>query len=659
MEKIPNNITREHLLSAIERIDQEGIPSGANSQYYDLLFNEKRYPPKLVMSWANEYANGKMLDRTSFAGGKDTLCFKLLEREGFTIGTKPPKSKNDQTEIDASFASSEDTFVSVEKELKVWFVCQGTTYNDEEKKSLWAPKKDKRGIGKYYWDNMNDVKKGDFIFHYSDGLRGVSEARSDAYSASNPMEKSPWRDEGTRVNITNLFEFEQPIHYSRLKAKKGSFEKHLLGVKGPFDIRGEVKQGYLFSFNQEAGRVIRQIYGESFVEPFESFFKPGTELETKRSVRDIIEHIYQYILGKGFYFDKKEISNFYLSLKTKPFVILAGISGTGKTQLARLFIEAIGYEQNGEVVPVRPDWTDNSDLIGYTDLSGDFQPKPMAQLIQKALSRQDEPFFLILDEMNLARVEYYFSDFLSVIESRKRENGSDRIVSDPLIKQSFLGEASNEDKDQFSGLSIPDNVYVIGTVNMDETTHPFSRKVLDRANSIEMNQVDLEWKETSIEEVNVLSGINNDFLRGDYINSKDIKYQDKKDLSDFVGRLIKLNSLLENADLQFAYRVRDEMAFYILLNKKHGLMTENEAFDFQLMQKVLPRIQGSSVSVKMVLLGLLKELEGIKLSEEGYSPDNLLAKLPAREEVNYPKSLRKISFMLRRYHNDGFTSFWQ
>lgn len=390
---------------------------------------------------------------------------------------------------------------------------------------------------------------------------------------------------------------------------------------------------------------------------FVGFKDTETAMATELSAKQIIDQVEKYIAGKGFYFPYSDISNFYLSLKTKPFVILAGISGTGKTQLARLFIEAIGYESNCEVIPVRPDWTDNSDLIGFIDLKEKFQAKPMIQLVQRAHELPNEPFFLVLDEMNLARVEYYFSDFLSVIESRKWNPSKDRIITDPLVKQSFLEAAAN--KAVFSDLHIPDNLYIIGTVNMDETTHPFSRKVLDRANSIEMNQVDLQWPEGQAEEGMVLEGIYNDFLRSPYINSRDISAGEKKSLSVFVEELMQINRILEAADLQFAYRVRDEMAFFLLLNMQYGLLSETEAMDFQLMQKVLPRIQGSSIGVKQVLLGLLKQLEGIHISEQDYSPENLQEKLPKDGKVKYPRSLRKIRFMLRRYYNDGFTSFWQ
>lgn len=129
---------------------------------------------------------------------------------------------------------------------------------------------------------------------------------------------------------------------------------------------------------------------------------------------------------------------------------------------------------------MRPDWSDSSDLLGYVNIQGEFQERPLIQVLEKAAGNPDKPYFVVLDEMNLARVEYYFSDFLSVIESRKWEGRE--IVTSAVLPESIVGKR----------ITIPSNVYVIGTVNMDETTHPLSKKVLDRANTIEFNQVKLD-----------------------------------------------------------------------------------------------------------------------------------------------------------------------
>ena len=130
--------------------------------------------------------------------------------------------------------------------------------------------------------------------------------------------------------------------------------------------------------------------------------------------QSIIDHVSSYIQSKGFFYEKKDLINFFLSLKTKPFVILSGISGTGKTKIVQWFAESLGAtEENGQftLIPVRPDWSDSSDLLGYVNLQGEFQERPLIKVLENADANPNRPYFVVLDEMNLARVEYYFSDF--------------------------------------------------------------------------------------------------------------------------------------------------------------------------------------------------------------------------------------------------------
>ncbi|MGK0414671.1 MAG: hypothetical protein ACJA1B_002899, partial [Polaribacter sp.] len=229
------------------------------------------------------------------------------------------------------------------------------------------------------------------------------------------------------------------------------------------------------------------------------------------NIKTNLDHIETYIEQKGFYFNKGEIINFYLSLKTKPFVILAGISGTGKTQLPRLFAEAIGMSKDQVIqIPVRPDWTDASDLIGYTSLQGNFISKPLTEAIIKAKEDISKPHFFILDEMNLARVEHYFADFLSIIETRFKTK-TNEVKTDFLLLKNQLKDANNAFL--YDDIYWPENLYLIGTVNMDETTYPFSRKVLDRANSIEMNTVELDWISKQKQKVDKLTNFTNANLK--------------------------------------------------------------------------------------------------------------------------------------------------
>ena len=210
------------------------------------------------------------------------------------------------------------------------------------------------------------------------------------------------------------------------------------------------------------------------------------------------------------------------AIKSKPFLLLAGISGTGKSRIVRELARSCWDKdseeykaqkpRNFEMIQVKPNWHDSSELFGYVSrIDGErFIVGPFLKFMVKALKEPDVPYFLCLDEMNLAPVEQYFAEYLSVIESRRvTEDGS--METDPivdfestdayhsLISQLFPEEKEEELKRLFllkeggKRLSIPPNLIVVGTVNMDETTFSFSRKVLDRAMTIEMNEVDL-WR---------------------------------------------------------------------------------------------------------------------------------------------------------------------
>ncbi|MBN3555764.1 DUF3578 domain-containing protein [Fictibacillus nanhaiensis] len=357
--------------------------------------------------------------------------------------------------------------------------------------------------------------------------------------------------------------------------------------------------------------------------------------------KEITDHIHSYIQSKGFYYKKEEVINLYLSLKTKPFVILSGISGTGKTKMVQWVAESLGAtEKNGQftLIPVRPDWSDGSDLLGYLDIKGDFNQGPLTSVLERAMDNPSKPFFVLLDEMNLARVEYYFSDLLSVMESRRRENGE--MITTPVLPFEVDGR----------DIILPSNVYIVGTVNMDETTHPFSKKVLDRSNTIEFNRVQLDHFAflEDLEEQEPLS-IENQSLAGDFLHLKDA-YRDNMALIKKVTEvLVDINLQLEGIGAQVGYRVRDEICFYVIYSEKENLLTFEAAMDQSILQKILPRISGSDERVWDTLKGLYEIC-----TNQVYDFDVL----PEFDKVIYPKSAQKIVDMIRRYQLDGFTSFW-
>ena len=367
--------------------------------------------------------------------------------------------------------------------------------------------------------------------------------------------------------------------------------------------------------------------------------KEGEEEVIDISAKDILGKIKNYIFACGFDYPDGLIENFYLSLKSKPFVILAGTSGTGKTRLVKLFAEAIGAAF--KLVSVRPDWSDGSDLFGHTDLNGNFIPGPVCSAFDTAISDPLRPVFLCLDEMNLARVEYYLSDFLSVIESREKENG--HIVTEGIA--------------QYKN-GIPENLYIIGTVNMDETTFPFSKKVLDRANTIEFSYVDLMPKQRT-GEIFSPQELPNNFLRTEYLVLATDCVEDMKLVEKICVELQDLNGKLVKANAHVGFRVRDEIVFYMLNNEKAGNpLSYEQAMDNEIMQKILPRIQGSSMAIKTLLIDMFKFCMGSSSGIDADSGNVGEHMKTAAASAKYPESAKKIGYMMTRFEDDGFTSYW-
>lgn len=399
-----------------------------------------------------------------------------------------------------------------------------------------------------------------------------------------------------------------------------------------------------------------------FLDLYVDYYRKASGGEEALPVKDTVSQIKSYIASKGFSYEDGLIENFYLSLKSKPFVILSGTSGTGKTRLVKLFAEAVGATtENGryKMVPVRPDWSDSSDLFGHVDLNGNFIPGAIIDFVKQAEIDREHPYFLCLDEMNLARVEYYLSDILSVIETRDLADG--RIPSDPLVTDTYYGPDTAATK-RYGTILFPESLYIVGTVNMDETTFPFSRKVLDRANTIEFSYVDLipDFEVFSPEAPRTLS-MRNSFLKTEYLLLSQCA-EESEAVAGYCLELQKINGILQKANAHVGYRVRDEIIFYLLNNKRSNLLPEDQAMDNELMQKILPRVQGSGVSVKTMLCELFKvcagDYDGYQVQSDHVSDKMRKALHDASRKIKYQHSAKKIELMIRRFEEDGFTSYW-
>lgn len=450
--------------------------------------------------------------------------------------------------------------------------------------------------------------------------------------------------DGPEKNRYLIFEFETKKYKARLERD----------LRNTYRIFWNTDLGTVFKSKRK--NITQYMVFEKTDNRYSLSFKEG-ELEV--TAKQLMDTIKEYISAAGFSYEDGLLENFYLSLKSKPFVILAGTSGTGKTRLVKLFAEAVGATTaNGryKMVAVRPDWSDSSDLFGHVDLNSNFIPGAIIDFVKQAELDSSHPYFLCLDEMNLARVEYYLSDVLSVIETRDFSGG--RIVSDPLVSGTYYGGDSVA-AGRYGTVPFPENLYIVGTVNMDETTFPFSKKVLDRANTIEFSYVDLTPPAELPSSAPAVSELSNSFLKTEYLLLSQCADHREK-VGEYCAELQKMNEILQQAGAHVGYRVRDEIVFYLLNNETADLLPENIAMDNAIMQKILPRIQGSSASVKKMLCDMFKFCAG---DYEGYNTDDndissKMMQVAKKPDCKYKKSARKIAFMVRRYEEDGFTSYW-
>ena len=387
------------------------------------------------------------------------------------------------------------------------------------------------------------------------------------------------------------------------------------------------------------------------------------------------------------------------ALRTKPFMLLAGISGTGKSRIVRKLAQATttqAYEkeedrwndnrpENFELIQVKPNWHNSMDVVGfYSNISKKYEFTPFVEFIVKAWQNTDTPYFLCLDEMNLAPVEEYFAEFLSAIESRSTDSEGN-YITDPIIKpfkdfgkndigedigknmlKHLFGEADPIDKNPLAvqfyekGLTLPPNLMVMGTVNMDETTFSFSRKVLDRAMSVEMNEVDYD---------KFLSGETEAFpLLTDFnallVNRPQKASEVKEDIDSakVVEYLKDVNALLEDTPFKLGYRAANETMLYVAANKelvgeKFSLTTALDEFT---LMKILSRIEGDDQRLGIDENDPRIAAAHITADTDG-DPLNLLTCLRAivRNHLgNDTLTEKKIASMCRTLDREHFVSYW-
>ncbi|MBP1465500.1 GTPase [Candidatus Chloroploca sp. M-50] len=338
-----------------------------------------------------------------------------------------------------------------------------------------------------------------------------------------------------------------------------------------------------------------------------------------------IEVIAERVRQDGFALDDVTLRAYHIALQTRPLVILPGISGTGKTRLTRRYADAVYGLGDGQsnpyylLVAVQPDWHNARDLLGYYNaLTGQYHATPFLRFLLQAAADPQQFYYVCLDELNLARPEYYLAPILSAMETV--EGLFDLGV--PVDEVALVGGGVVRNP-----VRLPTNLRLIGTVNVDESTFALSDKVLDRANVIELTEVDL------------------DRFRATYPAPLD---------DQLWALLVAVQRILTDAGQPVGYRTLAAMLQFI--TQASGTLSVQQAFDLQLKQKILPRLRGEdSPRLRRALTELLSFCLGLETAQWGranrISPAQLAAAL-------YPASASKLQRMLERLDQDGFTDFY-
>lgn len=443
-------------------------------------------------------------------------------------------------------------------------------------------------------------------------------------------------------------------------------------------------------------------------------------------VRIIIEGVDKIAINKSKSSNQHHstYTSFLTALRTKPFMLLAGISGTGKSRIVRKLAQATITEElqrangytgddfandrwtlhspaNFELIQVKPNWHNSMDVIGYLSNipSPHYVFTPFIEFIVKAWQHPEVPFFLCLDEMNLAPVEEYFAEFLSAIESRSFEG--EEYLTDPIIKpfNSFGEEVAKmmvntlfpnftaADKNsslgkvvdhlETKGLTLPKNLIVIGTVNMDETTFSFSRKVLDRAMSVEMNEVNYDsfLTDTTDDDLKAIvkaleendDAYLNTLLVDRHIEAREIIDDLGDDARFAIDYLKRINALLEGTPFKLGYRAANEALIYLQASYEFGQTNRIAALDNFTLMKILSRIEGDETKLKITDSEADKERIAkaeVNVDEaKQYGEMNILTALRyiitnQLGEQDKLHSVKKIDSMLSQLKRDHFVSFW-
>ena len=712
--------TREEILKAIQKIDADPkLRTNRHSSTYDLVFNKNTYPPILVLSVANVIKNGTELTLQDYDNNVN-VPFNILKDLGFMIETKNKKGNIDNREefkiwllenLTEKSGAGPSYITSID-----WLSERFYEANKINKKSIFeidnidlinqlhSEVKNIQGNPKSFIYNNDAPSYGKNYFYSASLKKYIEFLKLRSSNSSIKKESIPEKvlyknksirefakyvftyfygenlleviNQSSKSNPSTINETNYIFHdFGVFKRLIGEFEteqtkesltssKTIRFFEDP--IYTEPSKYYYFS-TQWYGVGKHDLTFQNLKSFFENEF-PEYHFSNNNGVFSLyksgaiksdpfrIDAFIEKLKDSGLIFSSQLITRFCASLITKPFLILTGLSGSGKTKLAQAFVQWISENDSQyKIVPVGADWTNREPLLGYPNgLKSTEYITPdsgVLHLLLKAAENDSKPHFIILDEMNLSHVERYFADFLSIMESNdtiKLYSGSDRKSLDGIdIKQK---------------LGWPKNVFIIGTVNIDETTYMFSPKVLDRANVIEFriteNEIAAFFENPMIPDLSKLeskgANMGENFLTLSAASVIVKNEELSKDLSLFFSELKKIGA-------EFGYRTASEiMQLIAKLKALEPNIDDNTCLDISIMQKLLPKLHGSRSKLVKVLIGLSALCIIGKTKEKEEFIKNF--EIHFKNEFKGIEIQFKISFekLIRMYINvlaNGFTSY--
>jgi 5-methylcytosine-specific restriction enzyme B len=641
LSEATEGLTKEHILTALAQIDSQGVPSDARSMTYDLQHNGKAYPPKYVLSLAVGAATGEPFDRSMFTGGAESTCFKILRDRGFEIIKR---------EQDADLGRQLTSFLKQARESSD---LKTQSYEKEYRGLRVRVSFGQGAFARVPWmawlGGEERVSNGIYpvlLFFRAEGklllCYGVSETERPQKQWAGIPDTETVRD-WFLANVGH-----EPARYGDSLVAVAFDDKDLdisvlqKRIDGAVDL-------YLQNLDAESS--------SARVNDVQSIPDEVDDLPAKANLQEAAEAFSDALLEAGVTFGERHslmVSAFVASLMTKPLVILTGLSGSGKSQIAVRFGEWIGADRV-HVAAVRPDWTGSDSLFGYEDGLKPISKGVAAWNVPDTLSFMlrahhdpQHPYLLVLDEMNLAHVERYFADVLSGMES-----GQPCI---PNLQRSEEDGCWRPRAKAEARIPFPRNLWIVGTVNVDETTYMFSPKVLDRASTLEFRVHTSDLTVNPKKPTSCNAG-NRELIRGLQQIARDDAWHVTHPFSqqaDFIKTLHRLHRALSEYGLEFGHRVFYEAVRFAAMAEQAGVHGLERVLDLVVLQKVLPRLHGSRRRLEGPLKALLAFCDDPSVDAAASEPS---ASAAASAAPRLPLSYSKLQRMQNSLRANQFVSF--